>query len=346
LQLKEGANLSTARKGFRCSVCGGIASYFSPALRRHFCDEHFTDTIVERVRRSINKYKLAGKLKRVVVGLSGGKDSVTLLSILQRLADEFGFEILAVHINLGIGEYSKYSEQVCRELTEKLGIPLLVLNLADLLGMTLPQIVRRSRRPACSVCGTIKRYLLNVVGVEACATAVALGHNADDIAAYILKNFFLQNLSAIKKQGPATDPIDGLAVGRVRPLYEILEDETRSYVKAAKLPYVQAACPFKPRHHFEAGIKRALELLEDEVRGLRLDFLRRIAKNLDVYPNPSEPVRACSICGMISSAEVCAFCKLTTRITGRPLGASVRQRVRETLASLGLGWCKESSKSS
>ena len=338
--------MSTVGKSFRCSVCGSTASYFSPVLRRYFCDKHFIDAIVERVRKSIDKYKLASRLKRVVVGLSGGKDSVTLLSVLQRLAGEFGFEILAVHINLGIGEYSKYSEQVCRKLTEKLGVPLLVLNLADLLGMTLPQIVKRLRRPACSVCGAIKRYLLNVVGVEACATAVALGHNADDIAAYILKNFFLQNLPAIKKHGPATDPIDGLAVGRVRPLYEVLEDETRFYVKAAELPYVEATCPFKPHHYFEASIKRALELLEDEVRGLRLDFLRRIAKNLDIYPDPSEPIRACSACGMISSAEVCAFCKLTTRIAGRPLGASVRQRVRESLASLGFGWCKKSSKPS
>jgi len=331
---------------FRCSICGDSAPYFSPVLRRYFCDEHFVDIIVDRVRRSINRYKLADRLKHVVVGLSGGKDSVTLLSVLRRLADEFGFEILAVHINLGIGEYSKYSEQVCREIARKLDVPLLVLNLADLLGVTLPQIVRKLKRPACSICGTIKRYLFNVVGVEACATAVALGHNADDIAAYILKNFLLQNLSAIRKHGPTTDSLDCLAVGRVRPLYEVLEDETRSYVKAAKLPFVETACPFKPRHYFEASIKKALELMESEVRGLRLDFLRRIAKNLDTYPNPSEPLRACSVCGLISSAEICAFCKLTSRVTGKPLGATVRQRVREALASLGLGWCKKSSKPS
>lgn len=338
--------MPTVGRDFRCSVCGGSASHFSPVLRRYFCDEHFIDVIVERVRRSINKYKLADKLKRVVVGLSGGKDSVTMLSVLQRLANEFNFEILAVHINLGIGEFSKYSEQICRELARKLNVPLLILDLGDLLGVTLPQIVRRLKRPACSVCGTIKRYLLNVVGVEACATAVALGHNADDIAAYILKNFLLQNLSAIRKHGPATDPLDSIAVGRVRPLYEVLEVETRSYVKAAKLPFVEIACPFKPRRYFEASIKKALEFLEDEVRGLRLDFLRRIAKNLDVYPSPSEPLRACSTCGLISSAEICAFCKLTAKVVGEPLGAFVRQRIREAIASLGLRWCKESPKSS
>ena len=338
--------MTRTKKDFRCSVCGGNASYFSPALRRYFCDEHFVDIIVDRVRRSINKYKLVDKLKHVIVGLSGGKDSVTLLSILQRLADEFGFEILAVHINLGIGEYSKHSEQVCREIARKLSVPLLVLNIADLLGVTLPQMVKKLKRPACSICGTIKRYLFNVVGIEACATAVALGHNADDIAAYILKNFLLQDLSAIKKHGPATDPLDSLAVGRVRPLYEVLEEETRSYVKAAKLPFVETTCPFKPRRYFEATIKKALEFLEGEVKGLRLDFLRRIAKNLDIYPNPSGPLRSCSVCGLISSAEICAFCKLTLRVVGKPLGASVRQRVREALTSLGLGWCKKFSKPS
>ncbi|MFZ8855695.1 MAG: hypothetical protein ACO2OX_00640 [Candidatus Nanopusillus sp.] len=66
----------------------------------------------------------------------------------------------------------------------------------------------------------------------------------DDLLPYIIKDFFLQDLHSISKLGPKTEKIDSL-VGRIRPLYEISEEETKLYAKLSNIPYLEDQCPFK-----------------------------------------------------------------------------------------------------
>ncbi|RLG87635.1 MAG: ATPase, partial [Thermoprotei archaeon] len=206
--------------------------------------------------------------------------------------------------------------------------------LKDLVGRGVSDLARVSRRPPCSVCGIVKRYLINVASIELGVDAVALGHNADDIIAYTFKSFMLQDLESIPKLGPKTESIERLAVGRVRPLYEVYERETLIYALVNRVPFVQDRCPLMPRKSLEFKIKEIFTDLEYSMPGVKLSYLKNLAKRLSDYPKPDIPVRSCSVCGLISSESVCSFCKLTEKVVGKALGREVRNGLRSLITNL------------
>ena len=330
---------TAATKVIKCSYCDEPAVTIIRYAKLRLCKKHFTEFIVRKVRRSIERYRLIESGWRVLVAVSGGKDSNSLLHILAKLSKEMNFEIIALHIDLGIGEYSKKSREAVEKLCKSLGVPLIIVDLRELIGAGLPDIVARTRRPACSVCGLIKRYIINVVGVELGADVVALGHHLDDLLPYIFKNFILQNLGEISKLGPRTESDEGL-VGRIRPLYEVLESEIMLYTTLESIPVVNETCPLSiKRRSLESEVRDFLERLESRSPGFKIGFARSIARNIDFYRRGlanSKPLRRCAYCGMPTSEDVCAFCKLTERTLGKPMGPIVREKVRETIARLGL----------
>jgi len=136
--------------------------------------------------------------QRVAVAVSGGKDSVSLLHALWRLRERLGVELVGVTIDLGIRGYSEEYVGVAVENFEKLGVPYRVVRLADY-GFTIDSATRL-RRPVCSVCGTVKRYLLNKVARELGAHVVATGHTLDDFLSVLLQAYIRGYLA------PSTSP--------------------------------------------------------------------------------------------------------------------------------------------
>ena len=320
----------------RCSICGDRAVASLPYARLVLCGKHFTEYIERKVVRTVRRYKLINNGWRVLVAVSGGKDSSTLLTLLTKLAGDLDFNILATHINLGIPGYSDKCLSTVRKLTELLDVKLLVVDVKEVIGHTIPELAVRLRRPTCSVCGTVKRYMLNAVAVEYRADALALGHNLDDLAVYVLKEFLNQNLGQVPKLGPRTESISDLAVGRVRPLYEVLEKESLIYALVNKVPFLPDECPHVRSDSLEFILKKELNELESRFPSIKISFIRRLAKNLNTYPRLQQKLTRCSACGLIASDELCSFCKMTKRVTGVPQGSAVRKYVRAKLRSLGL----------
>jgi len=315
----------------RCSLCGKPAIVFIRYQRRYMCQDHFKEFIVNKVRRSIRRYKLIHGGGLILVPVSGGKDSATLLSILSTLSNEYGFKVLAMHINLGIGEYSRRSMEAAVEEAKLLSIPILILDVKELIGYTIPELAKLSRRPVCSVCGLVKRYLINAVAVEAGADYVALGHNADDLAVYSMKSFMLQDLEAIGKLGPKTESIPGVAVGRIRPLYEVYERESFLYAYVNGIPFIHDECPNVNHESLELQLKGKLNEIEEKRPGIKITMVRGLARRIKDFPRPEYRVVKCRYCGLLSSDGVCSFCKLTKKITGEPLGPRVREIIKKLL---------------
>lgn len=320
----------------RCSVCGRPAVICYRDSRRCLCAEHFLEHVESKVRRTVERYRLIRPGYRVLAAVSGGKDSATMLGVLSRLAGEIGFELIAFHIDLGIGEYSVKSRRAAVELARQLGVPLVVASVRELLGVGVPELARMARRPTCSVCGMVKRYLTNAAAVEAGADAVALGHNADDMAVYALKSFLTQDLEAIGKLGPKTETIPGLAVGRIRPLYTVTEKESFLYAYLRRLPFLHEECPHVSNRQTEIILKEEVARLEDRKPGLRLQLLSKLARRAGDYPRPPGEARACRVCGLIAWGEECSFCRLTRRTLGEPMGARAREYLRSLLEEAGL----------
>lgn len=328
----------------RCRVCGRPAVIYVRSARSHLCEEHFWAYFERRVRRVLER---AGVRRghRILASVSGGKDSASLLEALHRLQPELGFELAAVHIDLGIGEYSRVSRQAAEREASRLGVPLAVIDLREALGMGIPELSLASRRPPCSVCGLVKRYVLNAAAVEAGADYLAMGHNGDDIAAYALKAFINQDLEALRKLGPLTPSIDGLAVGRLRPLYMISEKESLVYALTRRASFTMMECPNVTRRQAEVRLKIWFTELERSMPGVRDQLLGNLARRHRDYPEPAGAASRCPTCGLLSSGGECSFCRLTRVVTGSPAGPAMRAYIRERLREAGITWTPRQSRS-
>ena len=199
-----------------------------------------------------------------------------------------------------------------------------------MLGYSLPEIVSKLKRPACSICGLIKRYLLNAVAQEIGANYIATGHHLDDLVPFILKNLMYQNLHEISKLGPKTLSENGL-IGKIRPLYEVSEFETEKFTELMEIPRVMEKCPYSLEPMINKKIKEFVNKIEKDHRGFKIFFARSIAKNLDFYKIDEEEIKYCKYCNSPTNSEICAFCKLTEKLTGKPLGQDVKNKIREII---------------
>ncbi len=268
----------------------------------------------------------------VLVAVSGGKDSIALLAVLNELRSKIHFNLVATYVDLGIEEISSTARFIVENVCRSLGINLVVPSIKEVVRASVPELAKYSRRAVCSVCGIVKRYVINSVAIALGASSVATGHNMDDLMANIIKEFLNLNFSRLSKLVPRTEGIKNLVVGRVRPLYEVTERENLVYALLKKLPFLKITCPYVNLDGIEFHIKKFLTELDIKYPGLRVSFLRRFSKV--ELPEGNGEVRKCRYCGLISRGDVCSFCRLTIKSIGRALGPEVRAYVGDLVRSI------------
>ncbi len=319
----------------KCRYCSRKGEVFIPYARLTLCREHFIEFVQKKVLRTIKRYNLIKSRDKILIAVSGGKDSITLLQLLSEMRKIIHYDLYVLHIDLGIGEYSKSSRTLVESYTRQLGLPIIIVELKKILGYTLPEIAKKLKRPPCSVCGIIKRYLFNATAIELNATALATGHNLDDIATFILKEFFAQNLTGIWKLQPYNEPYKDIVAARIKPLYETYEEEARKYAEYMKLPYIQEKCPYYKPTTLDNVLKQKIKEIEEKFPGITIGLIRRFMKNIEKYPKPETSFSKCRICGLASNGEKCSYCKLTEKLLGEPMGHKTREYIKSLIEELG-----------
>jgi uncharacterized protein (TIGR00269 family) len=249
---------------------------------------------------------------RVAVAVSGGKDSVALLHSLWKLRGKLGVELVAITIDLGIAGHSDRYVPLARRVCERLGVPCRVVDLRGEYGFSVDEL-RGLRRPVCSLCGAVKRYVLNREARELGAHVLATGHNLDDFLAALLQAYIRGDLKALAKLRPYLPP-EGKLVARAKPLVETPERDTKLYVEALGLEHVTWKCPYSSgASSFE--YKRVLDLLELEHPSIKFQMLRGFLERIQPLISVEEPsLLSCSKCGEPSSSPVCQFCRIKSMI--------------------------------
>ena len=194
------------------------------SVRKPLCKSHFVRSFESSVAATIKKYKLVSKNDEIVVACSGGKDSTTVLYLLNKW---FG-NVTALAIDEGIPGYRNITLEDLRGFCSRNKIPLKVLSYKDAFGFSLHEALRKVTVLPCNICGTLRRHLLNS-GARG-FTKIATGHNLDDEAQSIMMNFFKGNLALAARLGPLTGVVeDARFVPRVKPLYFCYEKEVAAY---------------------------------------------------------------------------------------------------------------------
>jgi uncharacterized protein (TIGR00269 family) len=298
----------------KCRACRGPAVI---DVRRHnaaFCRDHFLEHCRDQVGRALRSYEMIGQGDRVLVAVSGGKDSLALWDILPAL----GIEADGLYLGLGIGGYSDESGAYARAYAERTGRKLHEIDLGADVGFTVPGAAETTRRAPCGACGLSKRHLLNEFAIDRGYDVVATGHNLDDEAAVLLGNVLRWEAQYLGRQHPVLPAGPGFA-RKVKPLVRVGERETAAYCVLRGIDYQVEECPMAlgNRH---LGYKDVLNAIEDRSPGTKAAFLfgfleraqDRFAADLETE---RAELRPCTSCGAPTPGDVCAFCRLRERAT-------------------------------
>ena len=281
----------------KCKICKATAVV---ALRSHnaaFCPDCYLKFFARQVEKGIEGQKLFTRDERILVALSGGKDSLALMLELSRQ----GYDVTGLHIDLGIPESSPVARGVVERFCAKHGLKLMVKELAAE-GLAIPLVKERLNRPVCSACGKIKRHFFNKVALDEGFDALATGHNLDDEVARLFSNTLRWDTAYLSDQGPRLDGEDGFA-RKVKPLWRLTEFETANYAFLMGIEHHYAPCPYSPGASFST-LKALLQRLEAAMPGRKLDFYqgflararpvfaRREAEEAAIPPRPA----TCAAC--------------------------------------------------
>lgn len=292
----------------KCRVCREKAVM---QVRRHnanFCRHHFIEHITRQVERTIHDHRMFGPDDRLLLGVSGGKDSLALWDILTGL----GYRVDGVYLHLGIGEYSSDSLVFSQSFAAERSLDLRVVDLPEQYGFSVGEAAAATRRVPCSACGLSKRYILNQVADEGGYDVLVMGHNLDDEAATLFGNVIQWNTDYLARQRPVLPATDGGLARKVKPLVRVAERETAAYAVLRGIDYEVEECPMAAGNTINR-YKQWLNRLEDESPGIKAQFLNGFFDHGSAAfenANPTPELRECGQCGSPTTGEVCAFCRL------------------------------------
>jgi len=295
----------------KCSVCGREAVIKLRHAGLRLCPEHLVARVEKEVAGAIRRFRMLAPQERVLVAVSGGKDSLALWHILV----ELGYRAEGLYIDLGIAGYSARSREASQVFARERGFTLHVVSLEKELGATLDGLTRLARGKTCSLCGTVKRYLMNKFAWEGGYQALATGHNLDDEAATLLGNVLRWDEGYLARQYPAL-PGEGKLVKKIKPLVFLSEREMAAYCLIKGIRYLYEDCPHAQGAR-SIALKGVLNELEDRYPATKISFLRGFLKVRDRF-RPPEPVvlQDCPGCGMPTAADgPCRFCRLKGRVS-------------------------------
>src|SRR3989338_4513210 len=175
--------------------CCSQKPVFAFPLGEKLCKRHFIEYFENKALKTIRQFELLDKEENLGVALSGGKDSLTVLHILNKLSEQNPkIKINAIAIDEGIHDYRDKTLETAKEFCEKNSIKLHIFSYKEEFGLTLDEMLKILDVKPCSICGIFRRYLLNKKSRELKLTKLATVHNLDDECQSIMMNQMKNNI--------------------------------------------------------------------------------------------------------------------------------------------------------
>ena len=264
-----------------------------------YCKEHFIKYFLGRVRSIIDKFGISGE---IAVALSGGKDSAACFHALHSL----NFDLQPFYINLHIPGYSEICQKKAEELCSNLGYKLKIIDVEEY-GISIA-----NKKKPCSICGTVKRYLMNKFAYEHGYKYVATGHNLSDAVTFALNNLANVNMLNFRGNKPYLEGREEYKmVAKVKPLYWLKDKECMLYVILNELPFADEECLFA-KNAPTIKIKEWIHSIESEQPGIMANMAKSFWK-IEEMIERDEKINKCKKCGFASYGSVCKFCKIRKR---------------------------------
>jgi uncharacterized protein (TIGR00269 family) len=302
-----------------CTLCKKKEAVF---MRRYsgekLCGRCFCKSIENKVRGTISKYEMFEPKDKIMVAVSGGKDSVTLLHILTKIEKAFPDAALsAVTVDEGIKGYRDEALKVAKKNCQKLGVEHVVTSFKEMYGYTLDEIVNMIQEKKekgltpCSYCGVLRRRALNTAAREAGVDKLATAHSLDDETQTMLLNIIHGDALRIARAKPVLTVIHPKLVQRVKPVCEVPEKEIAFYAYLRRIEFQSIPCPYA-QTALRNDIRTMLNRLEEKHAGTKFAVFRSVERIRPALEAMAEEAKLqnCRICGEPTVGELCKPCQM------------------------------------
>jgi cytoplasmic tRNA 2-thiolation protein 1 len=298
----------------QCDRCENQAAYTRKYSGEKLCSQCFSKSIVKKTAKTISKYNMIQHDELVAVAVSGGKDSLALLKIINEMASTHSFKIKAITIDEGIPGYRNEALEIVEKVCKQLNVEHKVYSYKDLFELTLDEALElrgNEKTSSCSICGTLRRRAMEYAAKDVGANVIATGHNLDDTLQTFVINMLSGDTTKIGWMDPDTS---ANTLRKIKPFCEIYESEIVFYAFTNDMPFQSEPCP-----HMNEGIRTEirefLNSLETQHSGIKNNLYQSILKVSQVVKNSSSKKRRkCQQCGNECTGETCSVCTTVLKL--------------------------------
>ncbi len=294
-----------------CTYCSGDAVYTREYEGVSFCSKCFRHAVEEKARRTITGHQMLEYDDHVAVAVSGGKDSLTLLTLLVKLEGRFPrSRLTAISVDEGIEGYRDEALELAQKACQKLGVDQIVVSYRELFGATTDEIAAmKLGQTPCAYCGVFRRKAINKAAVMVGASKIATAHNLDDEVQTVLLNILHGDPMRIVRSGPVLRDPRVKFLPRIKPLCDIPEKEIVLYAYLNGIEFQSVECP----HGHEAlrnDIRAFLNQMEQKHPGSKftLQGTAERLRELLVETSPVQELHQCEKCGDPTPHQLCEAC--------------------------------------
>jgi cytoplasmic tRNA 2-thiolation protein 1 len=297
-----------------CSKCQKIQGiYFRPYSGEYLCRSCFITSIEEKTSRIISKFSMINYGDKIAVGVSGGKDSLSLLLVLNNIFERKKTnDIIAITIDEGIDGYRNESLRIVKDFCSKLNIKNEFFSYKELFGLNMDEsmLLRPSEKmTSCSICGTFRRRAIDIAADYVGANVIATGHNLDDHLQSFMINIIAGDVNRIGWIYPEPIYYGKNELKKIKPFIEIYEREIVFYALQQNIPFQSEQCPYQDES-IRSEIREFFNSLEETRSGAKYNTYNSLLKISKILKNYDNSVKnKCRICGHDSTRPVCSVCK-------------------------------------
>ena len=298
----------------KCDRCENTAVYSRKYSGENFCSECFSNSILRKAAKTISKYNMIQNGELVCVAVSGGKDSLALLHVLSKMANNHNFKIHAITIDEGIPGYREEALEIVKKFCRDLGVKHSVYAYKDLFDLTLDESLKlrdEEKISSCTICGTFRRRSMDHATKDIGASVIATGHNLDDT----LQTFIINTLSGDTNKIGWMDPdTSDNSIRKIKPFCEIYESEIVFYAFTNDLPFQTEPCP-----HMNEGIRTEirefLNKLENSHSGIKNNMYKSVLRLSQIVGDSNYKQKtSCLNCGSECTGKICSVCKMIVNL--------------------------------
>ena len=297
-----------------CNRCKNQAVYTRKYSGEKLCSECFSNSILRKTAKTISKYKMIQNNETVAVAVSGGKDSLALLKIINEMAATHNFRIIAITIDEGIPGYRNEALEIVEKFCSELNVEHKTYSYKELFDLTLDnalELRENEKTSSCSICGTLRRRAIDYAAKDIGADVIATGHNLDDA----LQTFVINMLSGDANKIGWMDPENsGNSLRKIKPFCEIYESEIVFYAFTNSIPFQSEPCP-----HMNEGIRTEirefLNSLEGKHSGIKNNLYQSVVKVSHIVKalNYKQKI-LCEKCGNECTGKICSVCSVVLKL--------------------------------